>query len=384
MRFRYLLGACAARTGDEMSGPALLLLGFAVTRAPGTGSALMAALTFAGAAGGPLFGAVLDRNHHPERVLACSLAVYGAGLVAVEAALGRIPLPLLAVLAAVTGLAGPAVAGGWTSQLPRVVPAGELGRFSALDAMTFGAASLAGPALAAVVAAGSGARPAVIVAAALVAVAVPAAWFLPAAPVPGKPAGEPAGTGPLRKQVAAGMAAIVRNKGLCRATVTSVVSYTGIGMLLVCVPLLGEQRLGAASRGALLISAAAVTSLIANAVLARRVPRRPGTLMLGGTLLMGLSLALAAVAPGWLTLAAVALNGAGEGPQLTGLLAVRHAEAPPGLRAQVFTTAASLKIGGMALGTALAGPLAAASVPACLLTAAGTQLAAVAVSALIR
>lgn len=380
MRFRYLLGACAARTGDEMSGPALLLLGFAVTRAPGTGSALMAALTFAGAAGGPLFGAVLDRNHHPERVLACSLAVYGAGLVAVEAALGRIPLPLLAVLAAVTGLAGPAVAGGWTSQLPRVVPAGELGRFSALDAMTFGAASLAGPALAAVVAAGFGARPAVIVAAALVALAVPAAWFLPAAPV----SREPGGREPLRQQVAAGMAAIVRNKGLCRATATSVVSYTGIGMLLVCVPLLGEQRLGAASRGALLISAAAVTSLIANAVLARRVPRRPGTLMLGGTLLMGLSLALAAVAPGWLTLAAVALNGAGEGPQLTGLLAVRHAEAPPGLRAQVFTTAASLKIGGMALGTALAGPLAAASVPACLLTAAGTQLAAVAVSALIR
>lgn len=374
MKYRYPIGAGAARTGDEMSGPALLLLGLAVTRSPGAGSELMAALTLAAAAGGPVFGALLDRNRHPERVLAGSLVVYGAGIVAVDAGLGRISLPLLAVVAAVSGLAGPAVAGGWTSQLPRVVHAGELARFSALDAMTFGAASLVGPALAAVAAAWLGARPAVIVAAALVAVAVPVAWSLPAAPVPAGPASAE----PLRKQVAAGAAAIVRNKDLCRATAASVISYTGVGMLLVCCPLLGQQRLGAASRGALLISAAAVASLMANAVLARRPPRDPGALVLAGTLLMGASMALAAVAPGWLTLAAVALNGLGEGPQLTGLLAIRHAEAPPRLRAQVFTTAASLKIGGLAAGTALAGPLAAGSVTACLLTAAGTQLAAAA------
>jgi hypothetical protein len=39
--------------------------------------------------------------------------------------------------------------------------------------------------------------------------------------------------------------------------VISVVSYTGIGMLLVCCPMLGAQRLGAPTRGALLISAIA-------------------------------------------------------------------------------------------------------------------------------
>jgi len=357
-----------------MSGPALLLLGFAVTRAPGTGSLLLSALTLGAAVGGPAFGAMLDRNHHSERILAGSLVVYAAGLVAVGAGLGRIPLPLLTVLAGAAGLAGPAVAGGWTSQAPRVVPRGELGRFSALDAMTFGTASLAGPALAAAAAAGFGARPAVIIAAALVALAMPAAWMLPATPV----SRDPARAGPLRQQVTAGVAAIVRNKDLGRVTATSVISYAGVGMLLVCCPLLGQQRLGAASRGALLISAAAVASLLANAVLARRPPRDPRVLVLASTLLMAASLALAAVAPGWLTLAAVALSGLGEGPQLTGLLAVRHAEAPPGLRAQVFTTAASLKIGGLAAGTALAGPLAAASVPACLLTAAVLQLAAAA------
>jgi hypothetical protein len=48
------------------------------------------------------------------------------------------------------------------------------------------------------------------------------------------------------------------------------------------------------------------------------------------------------------------------------------------MRGQVFTTAASLKIGGLAAGTALAGLLVSSSVTICLLTAAGIQLAAAA------
>jgi hypothetical protein len=182
---------------------------------------------------------------------------------------------------------------------------------------------------------------------------------------------------------------------LLRATVTSVVSYAGIGMLLVCCPLLGAQRLGGSARGALLISASAMASLTANAILARRPRRRrpgtqrrrrpgtqrrrrPDTRVLASTLVIGASMAAAALAPGWLTLAAVALGGAGEGPQLTALLAVRHRETPANLRGQVYTTAASLKIAGLAAGAALAGPLAERSVTGCLLIAAGTELVAAA------
>ena len=89
-------------------------------------------------------------------------------------------------------------------------------------------------------------------------------------------------------------------------------------------------------------------------------------------------MAAAAAAPGWLTLAAVALAGAGEGPQLTALFAVRHRETPEHMRGQVYITAASLKIAGMAAGAALAGPLAGRSVTGCLLVAAGTELCAAA------
>ena len=387
---RYLAGAAAARAGDEMSGPALLLLGFAVTGRPETGSGLLASLTIAGAAGGPLFGALLDRSRRPDRLLAGTLAAYALGIVALQAAVGRLPMPALAVIALLAGLFNPAVAAGWTAQLPRVVTGRELDRGSALDALTFSAASLAGPALAAGVAAGIGARAAVLTSAGLVALAVPSACSLSRY----RPA---AATGPgqdlttvrptLGRQMAAGFAVIVARRPLLRATVTSVVSYAGIGMLLVCCPLLGAQRLGGAARGALLISATAVASLTANVILARQPgpPRRgrpgctqPDTQVLASTLVIGASMAAAALAPGWLTVAAVALGGAGEGPQLTALLAVRHRETPAHLRGQVYTTAASLKIAGLAAGAALAGPLAGWSVTGCLLIAAGTQLVAAA------
>ena len=179
--------------------------------------------------------------------------------------------------------------------------------------------------------------------------------------------------------MAAGFAAIATRRPLLRATMTSVVSYAGIGMLLVCCPVLGAQRLGGAARGALLISGMAVVSLIANAILARRPGRgQPDVWVLASTLAIGVSMAAVAVAPGWLTLAAVSLAGAGEGPQLTALFAVRHRETPASMRGQVYTTAASLKIAGMAAGAALAGPLAGRSVTGCLLVAAGTELCAAA------
>jgi hypothetical protein len=184
---------------------------------------------------------------------------------------------------------------------------------------------------------------------------------------------------PLR-QLAGGLAAIVRRRALLRATATSAVSYVGIGMLLVCCPLLGQARLGGEARGALLIAADAAAGLAANALLARRSWRRPADIrVFATTLFLGAGVAAIAVTPGWLTMIPAALIGAGGGPQLTALFEVRHREAPAGMRGQIFTTAASLKIGGFAVGAALGGLLAGWSVTGCLLVAAGTEVAAAAV-----
>ena len=145
-------------------------------------------------------------------------------------------MPAVIAIALAAGLFNPSVAAGWTAQLPRLVTEGELARGSALDALTYSAASLAGPALAAVVAAGFGARAAVLTAATLVVLAVPAASSLSRCPAATGPAPAPRRqmaarqlTAQLAAQMAAGFAVIATRRPLLRATVTSVASSPGSG-----------------------------------------------------------------------------------------------------------------------------------------------------------
>lgn len=379
----YLVGAVTARTGDEMSGPALLLAGFAVTGSSSEASLLVAGSTVAAAVGGPVLGALLDRSARPGRLLAWALVLYGTGLLLVLAGLGRLPIPAVLLLAVATGLLGPALSGGWTAQLPHVAPGAALPRANALDAMTFGTAGLAGPALAGLTAEATDAPTAVVVSAVLIAAALPAAWRLPprravplrsAVPI-GAPI--PPGSGPPRllDDLLAGTRCILRTPPLARATLTSVLCCAAQGMMTACVPLLGERAFGGAGRGALLLALAALSALAANAVLAR-APRAlaPGTVLWGGALLQALALALAATGRPPLLIAAALLIGVAEGPQLTALFAVRHREAPERLRGQIFATGASLKLTGFALGAALAGTAAGHSLPGTLLAASGTAL----------
>ncbi|MFG2004185.1 MFS transporter [Spirillospora sp. NPDC048911] len=382
-RYRYALGAAAARTGDEMSGPALLLTGMAVTGSASTGSTLLAAITIAAAVGGPLLGVLLDRTRRPGRLLAWALTLYASALVVIQLTLGHVPLTAAVLVAVGAGLLGPALTGGWTAQLPRVVHPGELPRATALDAMTFNLAGLTGPALAGL----AGAHTGVIVSATLIVLALPttrmistphpppAAHTPPAARVAVGVRGVVGGCG---AAVVEGFRAIVRGRVLLRATTTSVISCAGQGMLMASAPLLGARAFGSPDHGALLLSGIAASALVANVALARRTrPIVPDTILWSSTLVLAVALLLAATVHPILVLVAAAVAGLAEGPQLTALFAVRHREAPEGLRGQIFITGASLKITGFALGAAVAGPIAVRSLPAALLTAAAVQLIAV-------
>ncbi|KRV48972.1 hypothetical protein AQ490_21860 [Wenjunlia vitaminophila] len=368
----YLAGAAVARTGDEMSGPALLLAGLAITGSPTSAALLLAGITVSAAVGGPVFGALLDRAVRPGPLLAGALTAYGTGLALLLVGLGRLPIAVTVAVAVVAGLLGPALSGGWTAQLPRVVPPEALPRANGLDAMTFNLASLVGPALAGVVAALCGASLGVVTAIVLIGLALPVAWRLPAAR-----AREP-GPASVGADLAAGFRCVWRTRPLARATVSSVVSCAGQGVLVACAPLLGERALGGADHGAVLLSGIAASALLTNAALAR-CPRPPAadTAVWGGAALQAGALLLAATGVPVLLVVGVLVAGAGEGPQLTALFAVRHREAPEHLRSQVFTTGASLKITGFAVGAAVAGPLAARSLTAGLLTAAGLEALAV-------
>ncbi|MGW8767878.1 MFS transporter [Streptomyces sp. NPDC055815] len=363
----YLAGTVAARAGDEMSGPALMLAGFALAGSTVEASSLLAAVTISAAVGGPVLGVLLDRAGRPGRLLAGALVLYAAGLAVILVGLGRLPFTVTLLVAGVTGLLGPALSGGWTAQLPRVVPGDRLPRANALDAMTFSLASLAGPALAGGVAELLGAPTAVVVSVVLITSALPAAWTLPARP--GRPPGVAAAS--VAGDLAAGMRVIAGRRSLARATLSSVVSCAAQGMLTACLPLLGERVLGGAGRGAVLLSCTAVSALLANAVLAR-FPRAlsPDTVIWASALVQAAAMALAAVGSPVALVVAVLVAGIGEGPQLAALFDVRHREAPDHLRGQIFTTGASLKITGFALGAAAAGPLATWSLPGTLALAA--------------
>ncbi|MEU8764747.1 MFS transporter [Streptomyces sp. NPDC048659] len=440
---RYLTGAVAARAGDEMAGPALMLAAFALS---GSGSgaafraaALLAGVTVAAAVGGPVLGALLDRARRPGRLLAVALALYATGLGTVLAGLGRLPFGVTLALAVLTGLLGPALSGGWTSQLPSVLPPDRLPRANALDALTFSAASLAGPALAGGVAETLGAPAAVVASLALIAAALPAAWTLPARPrgTPEAPAPHTASAAPrppkppargpvapvlaarlvrsaraLRAaravvstraarsarsarsarairavlgDVVAGFRAIAGRPALAGATLSSAVSCAAQGMFTACLPLLGARVLGEAGRGALLLSCTAVAAMAANAVLARfPALLAPDTLLRAGALVQAAATALAAGGRPGLLVAAALLAGCGEGPQLTALFAIRHREAPARLRGQIFTTGASLKITGFAVGAAVAGPLAPYSLTGTLVLAAGVSVLAALAPRLVR
>ncbi|MFD8261917.1 MFS transporter [Streptomyces griseoluteus] len=370
LRF-YLAGAVAARAGDEMSGPSLMLAAFALAGSAVDASLLLAGITISAAVGGPVLGVLLDRAGRPGRLLAGALVLYAAGLGMILAGLGRLPFGVTIVIAVVAGLLGPALSGGWTAQLPRVVLGDRLPRANALDAMTFSVASLAGPAIAGGVAETLGAPTAVVVSAALIGLALPAAWMLPYRP--GRTHG--AQTTSVVSDLAAGLRAVVGRPALARATLTSVLSCTAQGMLTACIPLLGERNLGGAGRGAVLLSCTAISAMMANALLAR-FPRvvAPDTVIWGSALVQAAALSLAVWGQPAVLIVAVLIAGIGEGPQLAALFAVRHREAPERLRGQIFTTGASLKITGFALGAAVAGPVATWSLPGTLVLAASVAV----------
>lgn len=348
-----------------------MLAGFAVAGSTVEASSLLAGVTLSAAVGGPVLGALLDRARRPGLLLAGALVMYAAGLGVILVGLGRLPFAVTIVIAVVTGLLGPALSGGWTAQLPRVVLGDHLPRANALDAMTFSVASLAGPALAGGVAEALGAPSAVVISVALVTLALPAAWMLPARP----PRARGARRTSAISDLAAGMRVIVERPSLARATLSSVVSCVAQGMLTTCIPLLGERVLGGAGRGAVLLSCAAVSALAANAVLAR-FPRAvaPDTIIWASALVQAAALALATMGSPVVLIVAVLVAGIGEGPQLTALFAIRHREAPDHLRGHIFTTGASLKITGFALGAAVAGPVVTWSLPGALAIAASVAV----------
>ena len=115
---------------------------------------------------------------------------------------------------------------------------------------------------------------------------------------------------------------------------------------------------------------------------------RTGPMRMAFVCVAGLAVAFAAVAAAPtlpVALLCIFVAGVLEGPVLASTLTVRELHSPDWMRTQVVTTGASLKYGGYAAGSALAGWLVAAHGPrAALLMVAGFQVAGIALGLLAR
>jgi predicted MFS family arabinose efflux permease len=349
----FLLAATLARLASEMFPVAAVLLVLDRTGRPGLAGAVVAATTLPAVVTGPVLGAWLDRTPRRRVALASNQVLLAICLLGILAAAGRAPGWVLVLLATLAGVTGPLATGGYTSMIPLLVPERLLARANALEAASFNTAAIAGPAVAGAVAAAAGAAWAVLAEAVLAALALPAIARLPRI---GVPAGDdPA---PLAAAIRQGLAHLVRTPVLRGVTVATAVGLGGSGLLTLAMPFWAE-RLGAGRAGSGYLFAALEAGAIAGALAAARPAASwpPQRVVLAGLGLFGLVVIAWPLAPSFgAALGLVAVAGMVEGPAFAATFATRQRWSPPALRGQIFTTAASLKLGMFAIGSALAGP----------------------------
>ena len=370
-----------ARLANEAARVAMVLLVLDRTGSPALAGAVVGALTVPALVTGPLLGAWLDRTPHRRAVFVTNQLLLLAVLVALLAVTGNAPSYVVVLLGLLAGLPAPVLTGGFTGLIPPLVPAEHLRRAYGAEATSYNLAGVVGPALAGALAAAAGADVAIAVTAALSAVALLAVLQVP---MPAPAAGP--GTG-LVRLVVTGLRLLATVPPLRSVTVATTVSFTGMGALPVVFPLLAVEVGHPAAAGGALFSAFALGALAGSLLVASRVPRTgPMRLAFGG--IAGLALAFTGVAfaptlP--IAIALVVVAGALEGPVLASTLAVRSAHSPPEMQTQVVTTAASLKFGGFAVGSAVAGQVVAAhGVRVGLLALAGMQVVGLALGLLAR
>lgn len=341
-----------ARLANGSARVAMVLLVLERTRSPALAGAVVGASTLPSLVTGPLLGAWLDRTAYRRRAFAGNQVLLLVALVGLLLATGSAPSYVVILLGLLAGLTTPVLTGGFTGLIAPLVPASLLRRAYGAEATSYNVAGVAGPALAGAVTAALGAEVAVAVVGAISLAALVAVLQVP---MPA-PVVHAAGPG-LARTVAVGLRHLARTAPLRAVTVTTTFSMGGLGALPVAFPLLAEDLGVQASASGYLFSTFAVGALIGSVTVASRTLRM-GPMRMAFLGVAGLAVAFAAVAvsPSLpLALLAILCVGALEGPVLASTLTVRELHSPDWMRTQVVTTAASLKFGAFAVGSALAG-----------------------------
>jgi predicted MFS family arabinose efflux permease len=350
---RYLIAATLARGADAGAAVGFVLLADAtpgIGRRTLVGSLLVACLT-APHLLGPVLANRLDRARDGRQLIALVCALYGLLIAAATLGLGRIPVVLVALLAAGAGTCGPLLTGGLSSRLAGLVPAGEKAqrRAQGLDSLSYGIGGTAGPAAVAALASLAGPRLSMLVLAGSAVVAGVLVRTLPG--------GASTAAAERTLSVPQALRLIATTGQLRRVMYMTIVAAVPVGALAVIAVAYGPVLHVSSGTAGLLTAAFGLGSLAGSlAVTARPLLGEPEEAVIVTATLVGVGFVLCALAPGYrLALAAFAVAGALNAPFFTATLASRAQYSPPEARAQVFVSMAALKVGAAAAGTAAAG-----------------------------
>ena len=373
----FYVTATVTRFADEMFSVGAVLLVLERTGSAALAGATVAAITLPSVVTGPVLGAWLDRSGSRRRVMMIDQVLAALTLVALVLLAGHAPNWALPAVALCAGLTWPLSFGGFTSLIPVIVPDRLLPRANALEATSFNFAVIAGPALAGTISALSGPATSLLVEAALTIGAIGLIALLPSVDRTAAEARRSLGA-----IVNAGLRHLAATPALRAVTVAGALNLGGLGLLTVAFPFFATHVLDVNRGVAGYLWAAFAFGSMLGAI--RLVPLQtrwpPERVVLCSLTALGCLMLLWPLATSVpVALVLIALAGVADGPNLSATFAARQRWTPRHLHGQIFTTAASVKVGSFAIGAALAGPVVLAlGARGALVLTAGVQFAAAA------
>lgn len=357
----YATAAVLVRLADEGARVVLTFLSLQRVGSGALGGVLVAVLLVPHVLAAPVVGMLVDRSARPAVLLAGAAAVFGAALAFTAASLGQVPIVAVVAVLLLGGCCGPALTGALSSQLAELVPAGRLARAFGIDSLTYNAAGIAGPAVAAVLAGATSPSVATFV--------LGCSAGLGALLIVTLPTRRPATTSaPVdAAQLLAGVKAMSRDRVLATVTAATSLGQLGAGALPVILAV-AATRAHVPARAGLLLAVIAAGGLVGSLLWTWRPPglQRAPTVVMVGLAATGVPVLAAATAPSSLAALVLlfAIVGVANGPLFGALLSIRQHRSPPALRSQIFTLGAGAKITATAAGAALASTLTHTSISA--------------------
>jgi MFS family permease len=346
--------ATVTRLADDMFAVGAVLLILDRTGSAALAGATIAAITIPSVVTGPMLGAWLDRSGRRRNVMILDQVLAATTLVALVLLAGHAPNWAIPLVVLVAGVTWPLSFGGFTSLIPMIVPDRLLAPANALEATSFNVATISGPALAGTIVALASPAASLLVEAGLTLGAIGLIAFIPAMDRQAFNSGQS-----VADIAKAGLQHLRATPPLRAVTVAGAFNLGGLGLLTVAFPFFAIDALDAhRSVAGYLWAAFAFGSVIGALGLVRlQTIWPPHRVVLWSLTALGalmLLWPLATSVPA--ALALIALAGVADGPNLSATFATRQRWTPRELHGQVFTTAASVKVGSFAIGAALAGP----------------------------